>query len=189
MRTKATHRGVELALESTPDQQWPKSPIVTRALIECPRIERMAHKSLRKFGVSQDYAEEVVQDVAMVMQTKVLINGLGENKGQLKSISDVYFVIFRVVDLTVRNYQKNRRTAAVPLVANFTSVQFDDESHEEMMTRIAIGNEVDGGYDAVNQKLDASNARLKLQAKIDRLGWPSEIRREIKRGPGRPSKR
>lgn len=181
------HRGIEIALEDAPPSAWRTAPAVTQALISCPRAHRMAANALRRFGVSKEYVEEVVQDSALVMQTKILVNGIGDQRGQLREIADVYFVLYRVIDLTVRNYQKKPSYAATSIVSNFSEVQFDDESHEDMMGRVTH-NEIDeGGFERVDQRLDAQSSRSRLRAKLEKLGWPEHIHKE-RTVRGRPSK-
>lgn len=147
----------------------------------------MVANALRRFGVSKGYLEEVVQDASLVMQTKVLANGLGDQPGQLREIADVYFVLYKVIDLTVRNYQKKPSCAASNLVANFSEVQFQDESCEDMMDRFNHNAVNEGGYDRINQKIDAQISRSRLEAKLQKLGWPEHIQRE-RSVRGRPSK-
>lgn len=172
------HRGIELSLEKISPEAWKSSPVVTRALVECPRFKKMVKNSLRRFGVSQDYVEEVVQDASLVMQTKVLANGLGDHRGQLRQVGDVYFVLYKVVDLTVMNYQKKRSYAAKNMVASFSEVRFEEETNEDLLTRVT-GDDCDaGGFEQLHQKLDAQSARSKLRQKIESLGWPAHIPKE-----------
>ncbi len=138
----------------------------------------MVKNSLRRFGVSQDYVEEVVQDASLVMQTKVLANDLGDHRGQLRQVEDVYFVLYKVVDLTVMNYQKKRSYAAKNMVASFSEVRFEEETNEDLLTRVTGDDCDEGGFEQLHQKLDAQSARSKLRQKIESLGWPAHIPKE-----------
>lgn len=183
----SAHRGIEIALEQTPPSEWNRAASVTRALITCPRARSMARNHLRRFGVSTDYVEEVIQDSAMAMQRRVLFNGMGEQPNQLREIADVYFVLYRVIELTVRNYQKKASYAASNMLLRFSEVQFTHESQEEMMGRLIENDVDDGGFERVDRRIDAQNSRNKLKAKLEKLGWPAHISRE-RSVRGRPSK-
>lgn len=61
---------------------WPTSGNVSRALLECVRTRGIVRQHLMKRGVSLNLLDDVVSEIALVMQMKML--------QKLEDIGDVY---------------------------------------------------------------------------------------------------
>ena len=181
------HHQVEDALHEVAPEQWATSQAISKSLLSCARIRGMAHNAVRKYGVNPSLMEEVIADVAMLMQTRIFPNGIGSERGQILKIEDVYFIAHKVIDYTCLNYiKKVTRTTRSPEEGYF-SILIEGEYEDQMVER-ALGE--DAFYeneDDLDNKIDTGNARDKLAAKIISLGWPAKIPRTRSTGQGRPT--
>jgi hypothetical protein len=184
---KKIYRLLEIALSQVPPEQWASSLVVSKALLDCTRIKGIVRQFIRKSGVSPSFTEEIISDVALVMQTHVFCNGLGEGKGQIAKIEDVYFVVYKVVGFTVSNYRKKITRTALSPEENFSETRFSDETYEQMMGRLTDLDWQLADNTDVEDKIDTKNAQQHFTQKLLTLGWPSFIPRTRSIGRGRPS--
>ena len=186
---KQNYGRMHRVLSDVPSEKWARSPEISRALIECPRIHNMVRNALHRHKVKDSYFEEVVSENAFVVQTVCIAGGLsngGRQKGQLEKIEDVYFIIYQTIENIVRNHKKKRARTSSTLEHEFSSFVQDGEGNEAFLERIS-DNPVDEGFTEVERKMDLDFAQKRLKAKIDQQGWPDFIPHDRPLGPGRPS--
>ncbi len=185
--TKKIHHRVEDALKEVSPEKWGTSQLVSRALLECSRIKGMSYTASRKYNVSPSLLEELVADVAMLMQTRIFNNGIGSNRGQILKVEDVYFLIHKVIDYTCLNYiKKVTRTTKSPEEGYF-SIQIEGEYEDQMVERTLGDDAVCDEIDKLDNEIDTKNAKTRLAAKIESLGWPKKIPRVRAAAHGRPN--
>ncbi|MFN5096729.1 hypothetical protein [Limnohabitans sp.] len=179
MREKKIYRVVETVLEHTPKKQWPTSGNVSRALLECVRTRGIVRQHLMKRGVSLNLLDDVVSEIALVMQMKML--------QKLEDIADVYFVIYRVSQLVVSNWGKKSANTAAGEEVSLSSLASPDEEEGELLERLSSDAMVERP-DAQNEhRIDMENAKRRFAQKLSTVGWPQDIVRERVR-LGRPLK-
>jgi hypothetical protein len=172
---KKIFRTVELALEACPPENWTTSKAVSRSLLECPRVKGIVRQHLMKKGVSTTQMSECIADVALVTQMNVL--------PKLDKITSVYYVIYRVAELIAMNLGRKRGVSTRDPVISFSDVIFAGESSEDAEARIISTASVEDGTDEIHVRLDKESAQRRLAAKLEQVGWPSDIERErIRRG-------
>lgn len=178
MREKKIYRIVETVLEHTPKEQWPTSGNVSRALLECVRTRGIVRQHLMKRGVSLNLLDDVVSEIALVMQMKML--------QKLEDIGDVYFVIYRVSQLVVSNWGKKSGNTAAGEEVSLSSLASPEEEGE-LLERLSSDVMVERP-DAQNEhRIDMENAKRRFAQKPSSVGWPQDIVRERVR-LGRPLK-
>lgn len=179
MTDKKIYRTVELALEAVAREQWATSPLVSRALLGCVRTQGIVRQHMLKRGVSLSVFEDVVCEIAVVMQMKML--------ERLEKVSDVYFVIYRVSQLVVSNWGK--RAAHSPAFEEVSLSTLEGEEGEgagllDRLSSAALQGEMDDPHE---RRIDLQNAKRRFAEKLSLLGWPQDILRERGR-LGRPPK-
>ena len=120
---KKVHYGIETALREVSRDEWPTSPKVSTALLKCPRLRGMVETRMKSRGVSVSYQDDIVSEVARVMQMKMM--------AQLDAVESVYFVVYRVIQLVTSNYGKksvNTVHSEEVSLASFMKEGDDDET-------------------------------------------------------------
>jgi hypothetical protein len=165
---------LEKTLFEIPSSRWAsrRNELAT-AYNRCPRVRMILSRNADKFGVDLD---DLKQDVWMVFQEKML--------PILDSPANVYSVLYRCSELCSRSLING--------VKETTLTIGPDEEVDEVMHRLLEANGPTGQTmdEQIEIGLDTQKARLTVQQKLERFGWPEGIPREESayRRAGRPLK-
>jgi hypothetical protein len=179
MSPKKIYCAVETALSEASRDDWPTSRPISRSLLNCPRVRGIVRQHILKRGVSLTNLDDVISEVAVVMQMKML--------SKLEKPSDVYFVIYRVSQLVVSNYGKKAINTAHSDEVSISTLLQDGDDEQDALERLSSEAVIDGQRDETERKIDLENAKRRFSEKLIGLGWPSDIVKERKR-LGRPRK-
>lgn len=171
---------IETALEEVPREEWPTSPKVSRALLKCPRMRGIVRQHILKRGVDLSYIDDIVSEVAVVLQMKMFA-------GILDVPKSVYYVIFRVSQLVVSNYGKKSINTSHSEEVSLSSFLQPGDDEQDTLERLSSESAVDDLADIGEKKIDLDNAQRRLTEKLAIQGWPEEIQKERTR-LGRPRK-
>ena len=180
MSQKKIFYSIETSLQETPRQEWSTSTEVSHALLGCSRLRGIVRQHMLKRGVSLINIEDVISEIAVVMQMKLM--------DKLEKAKDVYFVVYRVSQLVVSNYGKksiNTRYSEEISLSSLLSPSDDDEN--DAIERISSESTINDHVDENEIRIDLANARRRFTEKMGEVGWPADIKRERTR-LGRPLK-
>jgi hypothetical protein len=180
---------VERALEKVKPEDWGTSYVVSEALLRCPRVKSMAQQAMRRLQVRDYFEQEVISEAALIVQMRCISGGLSEDdreKGKLQKISDIYFIIYQTIENVCRNYRKKVTNTNFSMEKNFSALEFEDETDEDLIGKYSTEHSVDA-FDQIERKLDLELAQKRLKAKLDTNGWPTLISKERSAGRGRPT--
>lgn len=180
MTEKKIFSSVEEVLCNTDRKQWATSSRVSYALLNCPRVRGMVRNFMMKRGVSLTMVDDVMSDMAVVMQMKML--------DKLEKTSDVYFVIYRVAQLVVSNYGKKSIFTSRSEEVSISSLIDDGDDESGALERLSSDTVLDNQDEETEKRIDMESAKRRFTEKLNAVGWPSDIKRERKR-MGRPPKR
>lgn len=180
MSEKRIFISVEEALRLTDRKEWSTSTKVSYALLTCPRVRGMVRNFIMKRGVSLTMLDDVMSDMAVVMQMKMM--------DKLEKTTDVYFVIYRVAQLVVSNYGKKSINTNHTEEVSISSLIGDDDDESGALERLSSDSALDNEGEQTEKRIDIENAKRRFTEKINAVGWPSDIKRERTR-MGRPPKR
>lgn len=178
--TKKIHFRVITVLNLVSRDKWPTSHQVSKEILGCQRVHGIIARVLKKRGVHLSLIEDILSEVALVLQMKIL--------PILDSPENVYSVIFRIAELVVSNYGKksiNTLYSQEILLSDLMSE--GDTNHTDILDRLSNETSMDNDQGDTVKRLDLDRAKKNLKDKIGRLGWPEDIRRERTR-LGRPKK-
>jgi hypothetical protein len=173
------YRTVELALEEAPRDQWTTSAKVSRALLGCIRTKGIVRQHLLKRGVSLSVYDDVISEIAVVVQMKML--------QRLESISDVYFVIFRVSQLVVANWGKRAAHSISFEEISLSSFRGDHGDDGSLMDRLTSESMEENQGEQNERRIDLENAKRRFTEKVGLVGWPDDIKK-VRIRLGRPPK-
>lgn len=176
---KKTYYSIETALEKTPRDQWSTSACVSHALLECIRLRGIVRQHIIKRGVSLTNLEDVVSEIAVVMQMKML--------DKLEKVKDVYYVAFRVSQLVVSNYGKKSINTAFSEEVSLSNLLEPGDDESDALERLSTDSALDEQRSETEKRIDVDNAKRRFSAKLESVGWPEDIKRERTR-LGRPPK-
>lgn len=179
MSEKKIYRGVETVLEQTPREQWATSGKVSRALLACVRTRGIVRQHLMKRGVSLGLLDDVVSEIAVIMQMKML--------PKIENVGDVYFVIYRVSQLVVSNWGKKSANTSTGEEVSLSSLASADEEEGELLERLSSDAMAEQPQEQNERRIDIENAKRRFAQKLSTVGWPQDIVRERVR-LGRPPK-
>lgn len=177
---KKSYYSIETALEQTPREQWATSACVSHALLECIRLRGIVRQHIIKRGVSLSNLEDVVSEIAVVMQMKMM--------DKLEKPKDVYYVAFRVSQLVVSNYGKKTINTAFSEEVSLSNLLGPEDDETDALERLSTDAALDDQRGETEKRIDVDNAKRRFAAKLDKVGWPEDIKRERTR-LGRPPKR
>jgi hypothetical protein len=165
---------LEKTLFEIPSSRWAsRRSELAAAYNRCPRVRMILSRNADKFGVDLD---DLKQDVWMVFQEKML--------PILDSPSNVYSVLYRCSELCSRSLINSVKETTLSIGP--------DEEVDEVMHRLLEANGPTGQTmdEQIEIGLDTQKARLTVQKKLERFGWPEGIPREESayRRAGRPLK-
>lgn len=180
MTEKKVFSSVEEVLCQTDRKEWATSTRVSYALLTCPRVRGMVRNFMVKRGVSLNMVDDVMSDMAVVMQMKML--------DKLEKTTDVYFVIYRVAQLVVSNYGKKSINTNYTEEVSISSLIDDDDDESGALERLSSESALDNQGEETEKRIDIENAKRRFTEKLNAVGWPSDIKRERRR-MGRPPKR
>lgn len=177
---KKVHYGIETALREVSRDEWPTSPKVSTALLKCPRLRGMVETRMKSRGVSVSYQDDIVSEVARVMQMKMM--------AQLDAVESVYFVVYRVIQLVTSNYgKKSVNTVHSEEVSLASFMKEGDDDETAVLERLTSDSALDDDAKRAERQIDLDNAKRRFAEKLAKVGWPEEIKRERTR-LGRPPK-
>lgn len=179
MTEKKIYYAIETALNETPREDWPTSRHVSHALLNCSRLRGIVRKHIIKRGVGLSYLDDVVSEIAVVMQMKML--------SVLVEVKDVYFVAFRVSTLVVSNYGKKSINTSYSEEVSISTLLQDGDDEQDALERLSSLSELYERSEKAEKKIDLDNAKRRFSEKINGLGWPADIQKERTR-LGRPPK-
>lgn len=179
MTSKKVFFCVETALDNTPREEWPTSRIVSQALLSCTRTRGIVRQHLMRRGVSLTNLDDVVSEIAVVMQMKMV--------SKLEKVKDVYFVIFRVSQLVVSNYGKKSINTTHSEEVSLSSLLSGEDDESDALERLSSEATIDDTQDENEKRIDLGNAKRRFAEKLGVVGWPADIKRERTR-IGRPPK-
>lgn len=179
MSQKKIFQSIEIALQQTPREQWSASAKVSRSLLDCARLRGIVRNHMLKRGVSIELLDDVTSEIAVVMQMKML--------EKLEKVEDVYFVAYRVSQLVVSNYGKKSINTSYSEEVSLSTLLDDDDNESDALERLNSDSAVESQQDANEKRIDLDNAKRRFTAKMNAVGWPSDIKRERTR-LGRPLK-
>lgn len=169
--------------------KWAKSNVISNALLTCPRLKGMARQAMRRSQVQEQYLDEVISECALIIQTRCIAGGLAgseQEKGKIQNIGDIYFIIFKTLSNICLNYGKKTSRTNFAIEKNFSSLEFEDESDEDLIGKYSNECAIDI-YDDVDKKIDMDLARKRLKDKLAHSGWPKMIAKERSAARGRPT--
>jgi len=170
---------IQRMLENTPQEQWSTSPLVSRALLNCPRLGGIIRNLMIKRAVKLEWMGDIRSEVASIVQMKML--------AKLDSPQSAYFVAYRVAQLVIYNWGKTEENTFFTQEVSINECKLENENDQELMDRLNLeGGFFNDGSES-EKALDKALARERLARKLEQHGWPAEIPRERKR-IGRPSK-
>ena len=182
------HGIVEKTLLSVDDSLWSTSPLVSKALLECPRACNMAKKAVFKFNIDHNLTEEISSEMALIIQTKCIRNGIGtggRDAGEIEKIEDIYFLIFQTIQYICMNLKKNVGKTLLSPVSSFSEMYFDEESEEEFLA--GLNSQTVDIFDVIDKKIDVELAKKRLKMKLQEQGWPKFIPTKRPASRGRPT--
>lgn len=179
MTEKKIYRTVELALEEVSRDQWTTSAKVSRALLGCVRTKGIVRQHMLKRGVSLSVFDDVISEVAVVMQMKML--------QRLESVADVYFVLYRVSQLVVSNWGKRAAHSIAFEEISLSSSQRVDGDDDGLLDRLTSASVEENQGEQNERRIDLENAKRRFAEKLSLVGWPDDIKKERVR-LGRPLK-
>ena len=179
--TKKIHDSIERALQSVQREFWPTSETVSHTLLKCVRLRGIVRLHLMRRGVDLDCMDDVIAEVAVVMQMKMV--------SRLRDPRDVYYVIYQVAAFVASNYSKKSiNTSHSEEISLSSLVRPDDTGSEnDVLDRLTSDSALENEGEHTNRRIDLDNARRRLSEKIAAFGWPQDIQKERTR-LGRPPK-
>lgn len=178
--TRKVFSSVEDVLFELDRSLWSTSSRVSHVLLNCPRVRGMVRNHMIKRGVSLSIMEDVVSDMAVVTQMKMM--------DKLEKPEDIYFVIYRVAQLVVSNYGKKSINTHHTEEVSISSLIGDDDDETGALERLSSDSSLDNQDEETEKRIDLDNAKRRFTEKINAVGWPDDIKRERTR-MGRPPKR
>lgn len=179
MSQKKIYYSIVTALNATPREEWPTSRMISHALLECVRVRGIVRQHILKRGVSLTHLDDVISEIAVVMQMKML--------SKLVGVNDVYYVIYRVSQLVVSNYGKKSINTSHSDEVSISTLLKDGDDEQDALERLSSESVIDEQSDETEKKIDLENAKRRFSEKLSGLGWPSDIKKERTR-LGRPPK-
>lgn len=177
--SKKIYTGVQDVLRKTPREEWPTSNAVSRELLSCPRVRGFTRELMNRRGVNLSHFDDVNADVAVVMQMKML--------KELDGPDGAYSLMFKIAHLVISNYGKKSINTFYSKEVSLSSLLNADDHESDALERLS-SDDAAVQHDEENEKrIDLENAKRRFAAKLNSLGWPSEIKRERTR-LGRPLK-
>jgi len=180
MTEKKVFSSVEEVLQQTDRKEWATSTRVSYALLTCPRVRGMVRNFMVKRGVSLNMVDDVMADMAVVMQMKMM--------DKLEKTNDVYYVIYRVAQLVVSNYGKKSINTSHTEEVSISSLIDDGDDESGALERLSSESALDNQDEETEKRIDIENAKRRFTEKLNAVGWPSDIKRDRRR-MGRPPKR
>ena len=132
-----------------------------------------------KRGVSLSVFDDVISEVAVVMQMKML--------QRLESVADVYFVLYRVSQLVVSNWGKRVTHSIAFEEISLSSSQGVDGDDDGLLDRLTSASMEENQGEQNERRIDLENAKRRFAEKLNLVGWPDDIKKERVR-LGRPLK-
>ena len=171
---------LETALEEEPREKWATSHKVSAALLGCTRIKNIVRQHMSKRGVKLTYFNDVLTDIAVVMQMKMV--------DKLEKPKDVYFVLFRVSQLVVSNFGKKSVQTDFSEEVDFSSLAYREDEQEALLERMFTeGLYGEGKSETAATMIDKASGKKRFLEKVNTLGWPEEIPK-TRQVLGRPPK-
>jgi len=134
-------------------------------LLTCPRVRGMVRNFMIKRGVSLNMVDDVMSDMAVVMQLKML--------DKLEKTSDVYYVIYRVAQLVVSNYGKKSINTSRSEEVSISSLIDDSDDESGALERLSSESALDNQDEETEKRIDIENAKRRFTDKLNAVGWHS----------------
>jgi len=172
---------VPSALEITPRQEWHTSPVVSRALLNCPKVKHLTRLQIMRKGLSIDrYFDDALADVVAVMQINMM--------PKLEKIDDVYFVVYRVAEFVSMGLSRKDRSEIFGPVRSFSDLtsNYPEQQTEDVIDKMMDQSAHVDSTTGIEEQIDRDRAKKSLLTKLNSLGgWPEEIPR-ARKSVGRP---
>lgn len=174
------YNSIETILNEVPREQWAHSRIISHTLLNCTRLKGIVRLLMHNRGVNFIHMDDVVADVATIMQMKQL--------SRVEDPKTVYYLIYKVAYFVISNYGKKSINTFFTEEISLSSLMNDeDDGEENLMERLSSESAVDNLTEMTNDRIDKDNARRRLTEKLAIHGWPQDVQQTRTR-IGRPPK-